>query len=74
MEHLESTDEARLFVDEALKLEDIANKMDPAGEQEKEDCEVEGQILHPDFHHLNLEYLDIPVEKTTKKNISSQLT
>ena len=40
MEHLESTDEARLFVDEALKLEDIANKMDPAGEQEKEDCEV----------------------------------
>ena len=67
MEHLESTDEARLFVDEALKLEDIANKMDPAGEQEKEDCEVEGQILHPDFHHLNPEDLDIQVEKTTKE-------
>ena len=67
MEHLENTEEARLFVEEAMKLQETATEMDPEGEQEKVDCEDEGQFLHPDFHHLNPEELDIQSEKETKE-------
>ena len=52
MEYLENTEEARLFVEEAMKLQETATEMDPEGEQERDDCEDEGQFLHPDFHHL----------------------
>ena len=60
MEYLESNDEARLFVEEATKNDEIGIAMDPTGQQEKEDCEIDGQILHPDFHHLNPDDLDLP--------------
>ena len=46
MEYLESNDEARLFVEEASLKEDIANAMDPEGEQEKDECELIGQIIY----------------------------
>ena len=64
MEHLESNEEARLFVDEAMKNQEVANILDPEGEQEIIDCELEGQILHPDFDHLNPE--DLSFEPTVK--------
>ena len=67
MEYLENTEEARLFVEEAMKLQETATEMDPEGEQERDDCEDEGQFLHPDFHHLNPEELDIISEKTAKE-------
>ena len=67
MEYLENTEEARLFVEEAMKLQETATEMDPEGEQEKDGCEDEGQLIHPDFHHLNSEELDIQSEKTTKE-------
>ena len=63
MEHLESTEEARLFVEEALRNQETADDLDPEGEQEKVDCEYDGIMLHPDFEHLNPEDLDIQDER-----------
>ena len=63
MEHLESTEEARLFVEETLDVENIANNLDPQWEQERVDCENEGQIIHPDYEHLNLEDMNLQAEK-----------
>ena len=62
MEYLESNDEARLYVEEIINNEQTANELDPQGQQELEDCELEGQLLHPDFEHLNPEYLGIQEE------------
>ena len=67
MEHLESTEEARLFVEETLDVENIAIKLDPQWEQERVDCEDEGQIIHPDYEHLNLEDMNLQAEKTAEK-------
>ena len=67
MEYLESTEEARLFVEESLKSETVANELDPEGEQEKADCEIDGQTLHPDFEHLNPDDLTIQEEKKTSE-------
>ena len=66
MEHLESNEEARLFVEEALKNQETGDKMDAEGEQEKDDCEIDGQILHPDFEHLNPDDINIHEEKKVK--------
>ena len=63
MEFLDSNEEARLFVDEALKTQQIACDIDPQGEQENIDSELEGQILHPDYQHLNPEELNIQMEE-----------
>ena len=51
MEYLESNEEARLYVEDIANQEQIANELDPQGQQEIEDCEMEGQVLHPDFEH-----------------------
>ena len=66
MEHLESTEEARFMVQEALNQNDeVGAEMDPTGEQENDDCELEELLMHPDYQHLDpSEFLN--VEKTTK--------
>ena len=63
MEHLENNDEARLFVEETLKSQEVGDTLDPEGEQDRTECELEGQTLHPDFEHLNPEDLGIIEEK-----------
>ena len=63
MEHLESTEKARLFVEESLRNQETADELDPEEEQEKVDCEFDGKVLHPDFEHLNPEDLDIQDER-----------
>ena len=63
MEYLESTEEARLYVEEVMKTEEVGNELDPEGEQELGDCDLDGQILHPDFQHLNPDDLSIQEEK-----------
>ena len=65
MEHLESAEEARLFVEEALKTHEIGVSMDPEGEQDRLDCEIDGIMLHPDFEHLNPEDMDLQAEKVS---------
>ena len=70
MEHLESTEEARHMVEEAInKSEEIGALMDPEGEQENLDCELEEINLHPDFVHLDpQEFLE--VEKSLNREKS----
>ena len=63
MEYLERTEEARLYVEEVMKTEEVGNELDPEGEQELGDCDLDGQILHPDFQHLNPDDLSIQEEK-----------
>ena len=68
MEHLESTEKARLFVEESLRNQETADELDPEGEQEKVNCEFDGTVLHPDFKHLNPDDLDIQDEKREVKS------
>ena len=63
MEYLESNEEARLYVDEALRIQEMAAQLDPEGQQERMECEWDGQNLHPDFEHLSHEELTIMEEK-----------
>ena len=67
MEFLESNDEARLFVEEieTARADEIAAELDPEYQQENDDCESDGLVLHPDFQHLNPDDLDINVEDST---------
>ena len=69
MEHLESTEEARFMIQEALNNDsDVGAVLNPSGEQDNDDCELEELLLHPDYQHLDpAEYLALennPVEKT----------
>ena len=69
MEHLESTEEARFMIQEALNNDDeVGAVLNPTGEQENDDCEMEEMLLHPDYQHLDpAEYLiseKNPVERT----------
>ena len=57
MEFLENVDEARLMVGEASKNSDIGEDINPEKEQEINDCEIEGLLLHPEFEHLNPDFL-----------------
>ena len=63
MEHLENNEEARLFVEETLKAQEVGDTLDPEGEQDRTECELEGQMLHPDFEHLNPDDLGIVDER-----------
>ena len=63
MEFLESTEEARLFVEEAVKLQEVGNELDPQGEQDRYECELDGQVMHPDFEHFNPDFLNLQNEK-----------
>ena len=66
MEHLESNEEARLMVEEASKTtEEVGDMLDPQGEQELNDCELEDIELHPEFEHLQHHFEH---EESTEKN------
>ena len=70
MEHLESTDEARYMVQEALdKMEEVGAELNPMGEQDREDCEMEEQMLHPEYHHLDpSEFLSLENDNKLEKS------
>ena len=70
MEHLESTEEARFMVEEALnKNDEVGADLNPAGEQDNEDCELEEMLLHPDYQHLDpSEYLMADKNPTVEKS------
>ena len=56
MEYLEGVQEARYYVDEALKNYDksiVANQLDPTLEQNNADCEEELMAEHPDYQHID---------------------
>ena len=56
MEYLEGVQEARYYVDEALKNDDksiVANQLDPTLEQNNADCEEELMAEHPDYQHID---------------------
>ena len=68
MEYLEDVQEARYFVAEAAKNQEVGEVLDPEGEQDNDDCEYEGIIDHPDFPDLDIEAMEqnekAKVEKT----------
>ena len=56
MEHLEGVEEARYYVEQIKKeldLTEIAEKLDPALEQDNADCDDEVETEHPDFSHID---------------------
>ena len=44
---------------------DVGAEMDPAGEQENEDCDLKELLMHPEYQHLDLSEF-VCVEKTSK--------
>ena len=76
MEFLVDVMEARHFVDQAEKqqdLDDIGTQMDPNNEQDNEDCDDLEAEEHPDYLHANpdsLELQDTLVTKGLFKRIS----
>ena len=63
MEHLDNVTEARFFAEELQRNEQMGQDLDPQGEQEKEDCEYEGVVDHPNYPDLNIEDLEDEVRK-----------
>ena len=56
MEHLESVEEARHYVEEVTKkldLKKIGVTLDAAAEQENAECKEEVEEVHPDYIHLD---------------------
>ena len=56
MEHLEGVEEARYYVEQAKKeidLTEIGKTLDPALEQENDDCNEEELVEHPDMIHAD---------------------
>ena len=69
MEHLESVEEARYFVEEAtqkLNLEEIGVNLDAAKEQVDAECQEEIEEIHPDYVHLDTENIG-EIEENIKK-------
>ena len=63
MEHLESNEEARYMVEEAMsKVKEVGDALDPEGEQEIEECINENLYLHPDYEHLDPDELNLQEE------------
>ena len=62
MEHLESVEEARFMVDEYLKNQkktvEIGIELDPENEQDIDDCDMEEFEDHPDYEHLEPNYIE----------------
>ena len=62
MEHLESVEEARHYVEEVKKTLDLKNigiSLDAAGEHENAECQEETEEIHPDYLHLDIENLEM---------------
>ena len=69
MEHLESVEEAKFFVDELHKNQvlEVGEELDANNEQDDLECLEEDLVEHPDFTHLNPDELEAFESKTTKK-------
>ena len=69
MEHLESVEEARYFVDDLLKnqIEEVGDELDAMNVQDDMECLEEDVMEHPDFAHLNPDELET-FERNTKKD------
>jgi hypothetical protein len=68
MEHLESVVEARYFVAEAAKDEEMGAELDPEGEQDIEDCVHEGIIDHPDFPDFDIDAMECEGQRQVQKS------
>ena len=68
MEYLDNVTEARYFAEELQRNEEMGQGLDPQGEQEKEDCEYEGIVDHPDYPDLNIEELEDEIRKKNLEN------
>ena len=69
MEFLVDVMEARHFVDQAEKqqdLDDIGTQMDPNNEQDNEDCDDLEAEEHPDYLHANPDSLELQDNLVTK--------
>ena len=69
MEHLEGVEEARYYVEQAQKVMDltaIGEKLDPALEQENDDCYVEGLEEHPYLIHADPDQLTSTDHKSAR--------
>ena len=58
MEFLENVEEARFFIEEENRNEEIESLLAPETLQEIDDCEYEGIINHPDYPDLEIEVLE----------------
>ena len=68
MEHLESNEELRHMVEEANnKAKEIGEQLDPQGEQDNIDCELEDLSMHPDYEHLDIEDLELTEKRKSEK-------
>ena len=71
MEYLESVEEARYYVEEALEklnLEEVGATLDAAKEQEQSECEELMAELHPEYAHIHTDNVDKdepPAERET---------
>ena len=62
MEHLESIEEARYYVDEAnlnIDMERMGILMDPTAQQDNNECQDEGLEEHPEYLHIDPDDLQI---------------
>ena len=66
MEHLENVTEARYFVEENARNEEIEAELNPEDVQENAECEYEGIIDHPDFPDFDMDALE---QEATKKTV-----
>ena len=77
MEHLESVEEARYFVEEAskkLNLEDIGVTLDAEKEKINAECQEELDEIHPEYAHLDTDNVDELDEKAKNNtNIYRQI-
>ena len=73
MEYLEDVQEARYFVQEAIKCNETGATLDPEGEQEIEDCEYEGIINHPDFPVFDLEAFEEEAKRKKAEKTYKQI-
>ena len=72
MEHLESVEEARYYVEEVTKkldLKEIGISLDATKEQANAECQEEIEELHPDYVHLDTDNVDELDE--TLKNVQN---
>ena len=67
MEFLDDVEEARYFIGESKRNEEVENILDPEHIQEVDDCEYEGIIDHPDYPNLDIEALEREVRSKIEK-------
>ena len=75
MPHMEAVEEARHYVEEAMKemkeqTDNIGDELDPEQEKEVEECNIGDDELHPEFQQLNPEGLNFEENSShTKKTL-----